>query len=357
MRKITIGILFFLALSCQLIHARLGMSFYQADHPYIQYMGRMDFSNKKLPRFWQPGTCVSFSFKGKACDLIVQDEVLWGKSHNYIQVIVDEKAYRLQLKKNRDTIHLGGVNGKGIHTAILCKNTEANIGYIEFVGIRCKEILKSTPLPHRKIEFIGNSITCGMGNDYSQIPCKTREWYDQHNAWLSYGAITARGLGAQFHLSSVSGIGLMHSCCNLEILMPQVYDKISMRENKLLWDFSKYQPDVVCICLGQNDGIQDSAAFCSAYISFILRLRKYYPNANLLMLSSPMADVELRLFMQKMLLSIRNNLNKRGELQVYLHIFETQYKNGCDSHPDIEDHKKIAQEVIKEIEEITSWKQ
>jgi hypothetical protein len=28
---------------------------YTADDPRIQYMGRIDFSNPQLPRFWAPG--------------------------------------------------------------------------------------------------------------------------------------------------------------------------------------------------------------------------------------------------------------------------------------------------------------
>ena len=31
------------------------LQFFAADHPMIQYTGRIDFTNPKLPRFWQPG--------------------------------------------------------------------------------------------------------------------------------------------------------------------------------------------------------------------------------------------------------------------------------------------------------------
>jgi hypothetical protein len=44
---------------------------------------------------------------------------------------------------------------------------------------------------------------------------------------------------------------------------------------------------------GQNDGIQDSAAFCGAYIRFIGHLRQVYPSARIVLLTSPMGDVEL----------------------------------------------------------------
>src|SRR5690606_17269343 len=116
------------------------------------------------------------------------------------------------------------------------------------------------------IEFIGNSITCGMGNDASAIACNTREWYDQHNAYMAYGPLTARKLNARWQLTAESGIGLIHSCCNKKTTMPQVFDKINVADDTIAWDFSRYQPDVVTVCLGQNDGIQDSTAFCNAYV-------------------------------------------------------------------------------------------
>ncbi|MEI9807596.1 MAG: hypothetical protein WDO16_06760 [Bacteroidota bacterium] len=112
-------------------------------------------------------------------------------------------------------------------------------------------MVKPLPKPEHKIECIGNSITCGTGSDASAIPCGKGVWQDQHNAYLSYGAITARTLNAQYHLSAVSGIGLMRSCCNMNVIMPQVFDKISMRDDTIAWDFNQYQPDIVTICLGK----------------------------------------------------------------------------------------------------------
>jgi len=40
-----------------------------------------------------------------------------------------------------------------------------------------------------------------------------------------------------------------------------------LRGDTITWDFKAYQPDVVTICLGQNDGPkQDSTLFCSTYV-------------------------------------------------------------------------------------------
>ena len=355
-RKILLLSVFIQAVLFASAQKQQSLLFFKPDNPLIQYTGRIDFSNPQLPRFWQPGVYISFSFMGNNCEIILNDEVLWGNNHNYIELVVDGNEYRLQTKTKCDTISLVPyLKGKGKHTVVLCKNTEANIGYMELVGIRCPQLVKPAAKPKRKIEFIGNSITCGMGNDDSEIPCKTKNWYDQHNAWLSYGSITARILKAQFHLSSVSGIGLMHSCCGHKIVMPQVFDNINMFGDTIAWNFARYQPDVVSVCLGQNDGVQDSATFCNNYVSFIRQLRKYYPTAKIILLTSPMADDKLRSFLRSSINEVRAKLMKEGEKKLFTHVFEKQYIAGCDAHPSKTEHKEIAAELTAVIKKIMKW--
>ncbi len=329
---------------------------YKPDHSFIQYTGRIDFSHPQLPRYWQPGVYFSFRFKGKSCEVLLHDEMLWGSNHNYIEVVVDGKAWRLQTKTKTDTLSLAPyLTGDGIHSVTITKNTEANIGYMELAGIRCREMMPPGPKPKRKMEFIGNSITCGASSDRSEVPCGKGKWHDQHNAYFSYGAITARTLGAQYHLSSVSGIGLMHSCCGMDIVMPQVYDKVSMRDNAIAWDFSAYQPDIVTVCLGQNDGMQDSAAFCKNYIDFLKKLRGYYPGATFILLSSPMADAQLKRFMEKVINAVQTERRKEGDAKIEQYIFKRQYVAGCDYHPSLEEHQLIATELINFINQTIPW--
>jgi lysophospholipase L1-like esterase len=226
---------------------------------------------------------------------------------------------------------------------------------MELAGIRCEELLQPLPKPQRKIECIGNSITCGTGSDASSIPCGQGKWQDQHNAWFSYGAVMARDLNAQFHLSSVSGIGLIRSCCDMNITMPQVFDKVSMRNDSIQWNFTNYQPDVVTVCLGQNDGVQDSAKFCLNYISFIQQLRGYYPNAQIILLSSPMADAGLKAFMKKTLTAVMKKVNEEGDKKVTTFFFSKQYNSGCDDHPDLAEHQQIAEKLTAAVKKIMKW--
>ena len=357
-KKVLLIVLYVLYIVHSQAQAKPSPSFFAADNKLIQYVGRIDFTNKKIPRYWQPGVYVKAKFSGTFCNVIVSDEMLWGKNHNYLEIVVDDTTlYRLQTKGKRDTIRI--VNGlrEGVHTILVAKNTEANIGYLELVGLQCKALLPLPPKPTRKIEYIGNSITCGASADESEIPCGKGVWQDQHNAYLAYGPRTSRNLNAQWMLSSVSGIGLIHSCCNLDVVMPQVYNNINMRNlhDSLRWDFESYLPDVVTVCLGQNDGIQDSTAFCSAYVTFLRQLHNNYPKAQLICLTSPMADSNLVASQKNYLASIEDYMQQSGDKRIHHYFFSKRYYHGCDTHPDVAEHQEIAMELSAYIKQLMNW--
>ena len=333
------------------------VNFFPANNINIQYTGRIDFSNLLMPRFWAPGVYISAKFTGSSCSFIINDEVLNGNTHNYIEIIIDEKKLiRIQTKNKTDTIKAANNLSHSEHTITICKDTESGNGYLEFVGFICENIISSKQKPSRKIEFIGNSITCGSSSDLSEIPCGKGLWYDQHNAYLSYGAITARSLNAQWQISAVSGIGLIHSCCKMDIAMPQVFDKINMRSDFLQWNFNNYQPDVVTICLGQNDGIQDSAIFCNNYIQFIKKIRSYYPYATIICLTSPMGDEKLTAALKNYINGIISFMHEdERDDKIDGYVFKKQYKSGCGFHPDLEDHRQIAEELIPFIKKTMQW--
>lgn len=331
------------------------IGFYSADNRNIQYTGRIDFSNPKAPRLWAPGSYITIGFRGSYCNVTFNDQELYGQ-HNYIEMAIDDQPpTRMQTTGKSNTIKAAFGLAEGTHVLTICKNTEASIGYLEFVGVTARSLYKLPKQPVRKIEFIGNSITCGTGMDVLEKACGVGNWYDQHNAYMSYGAVTARALNAQWHLSAYSGIGLVHSCCNLKVVMPQVFDKINMSADSIPWDFSKYIPDVVTITLGQNDGMQDSVVFCSAYVDFIKTVRSKYPAAHIFCLTSPMADTALAAQMKNYLTGIVAFMNNGGDNNVHKYFYSRQYHNGCGGHPDLQEHALIANELSAYIKQVMKW--
>jgi hypothetical protein len=328
------------------------IQFFPATDKRIRYAGRIDFSNPDMPRFWAPGVYIEIVFEGPACEMVVNDEVLYGRQYNYLQILVDGKTLtRVQTTGKQNTIKIASGLAKGSHTALICKCTESGVGFLELIGFNCADLKPLPPAPKLKMEFIGNSITCGSGTDQSVKPCGQGEWYDQQNAFNSYGPVAARALKAQWHLTAVSGIGLIKSCCNMTITMPQVYDKINMRENSGLWDPGNYHPDIITVCLGQNDGLQDTILFRQKYMLFIRQLRKVHPSAKIFCISSPMANEELAAYQRKNLGVIIAALHSEGDGKVWSYFFTQRYHKGCGDHPDLQEHQQIADELVKAIQQ------
>ena len=324
---------------------------YNADNTNLHYTGRIDFSNPKLPRFWNPGVYIQARFIGTSVNIKLNDEIEYNKNHNYIEIAVDKRTpYRVQTTGKSNLFKVDGL-GAGVHTITICKDTES--GYLEMVSLQCEKLLPWIKAAKYNIEYIGDSITCGTGSDLSATPCDKGEWFDQHNAYMSYGPTSARALAANWQLTAISGVGLVHSCCQMKMVMPEAFDKLDIRALKGQWDFKSYIPDVVTVCLGQNDGKQDSSIFCLAYIKFILTIKSKYPQTTVVMLTSPMGDEGLTYTLKKYILGVEASFPNAA--MVHHYFFNKQYHNGCGGHPDMAEHQLIAAELSAYIKQLKHW--
>ncbi|QKG56113.1 hypothetical protein GKZ68_05330 [Hymenobacter sp. BRD128] len=124
--------------------------FFAADNPNIQYTGRVDFSEVKKPRFWAPGVYLTVRFKGPSCTVQLTDELLNGKSQNYVQLVVDGRQSRRKLTGPTNTLVVAENLPNTAHTLVICKDTEAGQGYVEFTGLTCARLLPPPPGPRAK---------------------------------------------------------------------------------------------------------------------------------------------------------------------------------------------------------------
>jgi len=341
--------------NCGFVQKSNELHFFSADNGLIQYVGRIDFSNKVRPRIWAPGVYIIARFNGSQCEVLMNDEVSGENNYNYLEIVVDNKPTRIKLTGKTNVIKVAEGLADTEHSLLICKDTESNIGFIDLIGLKCEQLLPSPTQPERKIEYYGDSITSGTGMDLSVLPCDKGQWYDQHNAYMSYGARTSRNLHAQWHLTALAGVGLVHSCCQMNVVMPQIYDKVFLRGDTIKWDFTQYQPDVLTICLGQNDGKQDSVLFCTNYVKLLDNLRANNPKSTIICLTSPMADSSLTVILKKYLTGIVNQVCSTGDKNIYKYFFSKQYHNGCGGHPDLDEHQLIADELTAYIKQVKGW--
>jgi hypothetical protein len=137
--------------------------------------------------------------------------------------------------------------------------------------------------------------------------------------------------------------------------MPDVYENTNLSTSGTKWDFSTYQADVVTVCLGQNDGIQDSIKFCSAYVNFLGTVRSKYPNASIVCLTSPMADAGLFNSQKNYLTGIVEHMNNSNDAKIYKLFLTPNLNSGCDSHPSKAEHQITANEIEVFLKEKLGW--
>lgn len=162
---------------------------------------------------------------------------------------------------------------------------------------------------HRRIEFIGDSITCGYGVD---DPDLTHGFATAtEDCTKSYAYKTAQALGADHSLVSYSGYGIVSGYTdsgvkNSSALVPTYYDYYGFTENggfgssdpsQLSWDHSAFTPDVVVVFLGTNDmsytGYDEArcSEFTEGYASFLKQVRAKNAGAKIICTLGTMGDL------------------------------------------------------------------
>ena len=305
------------------------------------------------------GSAVHFGFSFKGKEVLVFAHIDDAGGHNYLQYELDG-VYQKKIKimGNDRQPAIISASGDGTHTVWIYKTTEATTGPI-FIDKIAGKALVALKRPHAPlIEFIGNSITCGAAADPSETPCGTGLYHDHHNAYYAYGPRLARALGANFLMSSVSGIGIYRTWNMDSPSMPQVYEKAGLQpDDQRLWDFTKYSPSIVSIALGTNDLSNgdgkharqpfDSTVFVDSYIKFVQLVKSKYPSAQIALLSSPMISGDRRILLQNCLTAIKEKidaLHPSGR-RVALYFFSPMKARGCSGHPNVEDHAILAEQL------------
>ena len=219
-----------------------------------------------------------------------------------------------------------------------------------------------------KIEFIGDSITCGYGvetnNPEDQFTTKTE------NAEKSYAGILAEQLGLDRMLTSFSGHGIVSGYTdnpekpNLSELVPPYYEKTG-RNGFVLpsgctvtdidWDFNAWQPDDIIINLGTNDLSwcqefpERKEKYRKMYAQFLKTVRKNNLHARILCILGAMGE-GLNEHMQA---AVRDYIAETGDSHIRAVSLKEQngLKNGygANYHPSAITQKELAETVIREL--------
>ncbi len=375
MRKIVLSALLTLMCSCAFAIETVPIkgSVISPSDKFIQYTGRISFTNPERPAWNYPGIQIVASFEGTSLRMICKPQ-----SGYFVAQIDQAEPFKVAFRGERDSVvTLATALPDGVHTVRLMYAIEGYEFFPEFWGFvldKGKKLVETPALPSRKIEFIGNSITCGYGNE----GLKKEEGFDYatENHYYSYASITARALDAQHWVVARSGIGAYRNYGEAKTgsprsCMPVQYEytgyalDLKLREEATFlrekWDFSRYQPDVICINLGTNDlstNNYDLSLLKQGYQKLLKQVRNHNPKAKIVFLTGTMLYNQELKEARQLLDEITAEAHQAGDKEVYrfdMAPISGEEFYGNDYHPNIYEDEKMAVELTAYLRSLMNW--
>lgn len=244
-------------------------------------------------------SALEFTFTGAKASVTVCEDIAYGEGSEprFAVYVNDERKVDHLLQEQEKTIEiLSADSAKETKVKIIKLSEAAN----SIFGVKSFETdateLKPTAEKDLKIEFIGDSITCGYGVD--------DEVKENHfstateDATRAYAYKTAMNLDADYSLVSFSGHGIISGYSGdgkkqEAQIVPTFYEKVARNYSgsKIVendWDFSRFTPDIIVINLGTNDNSyvkkdkEKEAEYTQGYVDFLKQIRAKNPDAAIL---------------------------------------------------------------------------
>ena len=333
-------------------------NFIPANNPNIQYFGRWDLSDSLHAKHSWPGVYICAEFTGTSISIRIIDKT------NYYNVYIDGEFYKVfHGDKDGEADYTLAENLENTNHSFRLSKRNIVFGEIDvfsgFILDDEAELLPPPAEPKLKIEFAGDSFTAAESNETTEQQLEWTERYPVTNIDKGFAPLIAKHYNAQYHTTCRSGIGMVCDWQgNFDVSLPKFFDRTLMEAEQPKWDFKKWIPDLVVVCLGLNDmsGLKDSTGnipeensliYRSTYHEFISSLRKVYPGVKILAVAA-FPDW------------IRNNVKRvvdeeqqNGHKDIYYAAFD-YFESGYvgNGHPTVETHKKMADQIIAEIDSL-----
>ena len=277
------------------------------DKQHVKYLGRMA-AFPDLLLLSLSGSGIEFEYTGKGLDLTLiggEAAKIPDNEANYARVgiyINDIRTHDILVNAEKIRLRIGESTERQTITVRIIKLSECAMSLVGIAPLELADTDTIRPtLPSGiKIEFIGDSITCGYGVDDEDPfhPFKTAT----EDVTRAYAYKTAKALDADYSMFSISGYGIISGYTGDPTvrmdhqLIPTFYSSLGFSydaiENvpapmDIAWDFCNFQPDLIVINLGTNDDSfcqedpERQQEYQDRYCDFLITVREKNPTSTL----------------------------------------------------------------------------
>ena len=331
-----------------------------ADDARIRYNGRFDFSDPQHPIYDWSGITIEAAFSGSSLSIVLKD------GFNFYNVTVDGHSEILQTIPEETTYIVAQDLPDEPHVIRLTKRTEAYVGAGVFSGLILEaghDLLEKPAHAERYIEFVGDSITTGYGNEGDSPTC----WFTAgtQNVAQSFAGQTADHFNADYSIVALSGLGVVRNLRSAEASSPETavdfLDRSLAMNHVLTWDQQNRFPDAVVVNLGTNDfsslPFPEVEPFVEGYVELLQQIRLRYPQAPVFALAGPLmlepAPEVIRTAVERM--SLMGNSQNVHFVLIEDTLDKSAVDFGCDWHPNVHGHRKIAEQLVPVMADVLDW--
>ncbi len=270
----------------------------------VKLMGRSYFDGEKR-HFSYSGSGVEFKFKGESATLNFVcddfDNLVYGRRVRFAVLLDGETVHDVVMDERELSLEVKTKSSDVFSVITIVKLSEAKHSSFALKNITVSSYDGISPTDENvlRIEFIGDSLTCGYGIDDTQSVFSTRT----ENFMKTYAYLAARELSADYSAVCFSGYGVVSGFTsgarNSEAVVSRFYHSSCLLGDTLpSWDFSEKNNNLVVLNLGANDTSYCTNSyrigeFYDSYVELIKTIRGCNPEAYILCVQ---ADVNNFLF-------------------------------------------------------------
>ncbi|AIQ38796.1 SGNH/GDSL hydrolase family protein [Paenibacillus sp. FSL R5-0912] len=349
---------------------------FPATDRYVKIIGRTHFYNEVL---WLAlsGGGVEFVFYGTKAEITVRGDQIASTLTNQARISIYVNGKQIiddlvdQPTKTYTVFESDTEENVTVRIIKLSEAPMSTVG-IQKITVDAVQGIKPTPVNVHRIEFIGDSITCGYGvDDEDALHSFSTATEDVTKA---YAYLTAQELQADYSMVAYSGYGIISGYTENDRkltshLVPDYYEKVGKSEGRfddtldpqsVSWDFSKFVPDLIVINLGTNDDsytredADRQAEYAGQYVEFLKLVRRNNTHAPLLCTLGIMGDRLYPLVEQ----AVSSYIQETGDSNITSMRFAVQLEEdgyAADWHPSKLTHYKAAKQLVAQIKELMKW--